>query len=52
MTTVWRPRVRIPVPEVDDEVEVGVEVPEVVLLTVKGAKRKRAPAQRGHASTG
>ena len=47
MTTVWRPRVRIPVPEVDDEVEVGVEVPEEVLLTVKGAKRKRAPAQKG-----
>jgi len=28
MTTVWRPRVRIPVPEVDDE----VEVPEEELL--------------------
>ena len=47
MTTVWRPRVRIPVPEVDDEVEVGVEVPEEVLLTVKGAKRKRAPHKKG-----
>ena len=47
MTTVWRPRVRIPVPEVDDEVEVGVEVPEVVLLTVKGVKRKRAPHTKG-----
>ena len=52
MTTVWRPKVRIPVPEVDDEVEVGVEVPEEELLTKKGTKRKRAPAQRGHASTG
>ena len=47
MTTVWRPRVRIPVPEVDDEVEVGVEVPEEVLLTVKGTKRKRAPPTKG-----
>ena len=47
MTTVWRPRVRIPVPKVDDEVEVGVEVPEEVLLTVKGTKRKRAPPTKG-----
>ena len=47
MTTVWRPRVRIPVPEVDDEVEVGVEVSEEVLLTVKGTKRKRAPPTKG-----
>ena len=47
MTTVWRPRVRIPVPEVDDEVEVGVEVPEEELLTKKGAKRKRAPCTKG-----
>jgi len=47
MTTVWRPRVRIPVPEVDDEVEVGVEVPEEVLLTKKGTKRKRAPMHYG-----
>ena len=43
MTTVWRPRVRIPVPEVGEEVEVGVEVPEEELATVKGAKRKRGP---------
>jgi hypothetical protein len=43
MTTVWRPRVRIPVPEVDDKVEVGVEVTEEELLTVKSAKRKRGP---------
>ena len=47
MTTVWRPKVRIPVPEVDDEVEVGVEVPEEELLTVKGVKRKRAPYTKG-----
>ena len=47
MTTVWRPRVRIPVPEVDDEVEVGVEVPEEELLTKKGTKRKRAPCTKG-----
>ena len=47
MTTVWRPRVRIPVPEVDEQVEVGVEVPEVVLLAVKGVKRKRAPHKKG-----
>jgi hypothetical protein len=47
VTTVWRPRVRIPVPEVDDEVEVGVEVPEEELLTKKGAKRKRAPYTKG-----
>ena len=47
MTTVWRPKVRIPVPEVDDEVEVGVEVPEEELPTVKGTKRKRAPPTKG-----
>ena len=47
MTTVWRPRVRIPVPEVGEEVEVGVEVPEEELLTVKGTKRKRAPRTKG-----
>jgi len=47
MTTVWRPKVRIPVPEVDDEVEVGVEVPEEELLTKKGTKRKRAPCTKG-----
>ena len=46
-TTVWRPRVRIPVPEVDDDVEVGVEVTEEELLTVKGVKRKRAPPTKG-----
>ena len=47
MTTVWRPRVRIPVPEVDEEVEVGVEVPEEELLKKKGVKRKRAPYTKG-----
>ena len=47
MTTVWRPKVRIPVPEVDDEVKVGVEVPEEELLTKKGTKRKRAPCTKG-----
>ena len=46
-TTVWRPKVRIPVPEVDDEVEVGVEVPEEELLTKKGVKRKKAPNTKG-----
>ena len=52
MTTVWRPKVRIPVPEVDDEVKVGVEVPEEELLTKKGTKRKRAPCTKGHVRTG
>ena len=47
MTTVWRLRVRIPVPEVDDEVEVGVEVPEEELLTKKGTKRQIAPRHFG-----
>ena len=47
MTTIWRPRVRIAVPEVDEEVEVGVEVTEEDLLTVKGVKRKRAPNTKG-----
>ena len=47
MTTVWRPRVRIDVREVDEEVEGGVEVPEEELLTVKDTKRKRAPPTKG-----
>jgi hypothetical protein len=47
MTTVWRPRVRIEVPEVDEDVEVGVEVTEEELLTKKGTKRKRAPCTKG-----
>jgi HSP20 family molecular chaperone IbpA len=44
MTTVWRPRVRIPVPGVDDEVEVAVEVTEEVLLTVKGHEAEESPS--------
>ena len=47
MTTVWRPRVRVRVPDVD-EGEKGVEVAEEVNdagLTKKGTKRKRAPPQ-------
>ena len=45
MTTVWRPRVRVRVPDVD-EGEKGVEVAEEVNdagLSKKGTKRKRAP---------
>ena len=42
-TTVWRPRVRIEVPNVDDA-EGEVEVPEEVN---KGVKRKRAPPTKG-----
>ena len=47
MTTVWRPRVRIEVPDVVVEVESKAEVPEEELLTVKGTKRKRAPPTKG-----
>ena len=47
MTTVWRPRVRIEVPEVDAEVESKAEVTEEELLTKKGTKRKRAPCTKG-----
>ena len=42
-TTVWRPRVRIDVPNVDDA-EGEVEIPEEVN---KGTKRKRAPPTKG-----
>jgi hypothetical protein len=42
-TTVWRPRVRIEVPNVDDA-EDEVEVPEEVN---KAVKRKRAPPTKG-----
>ena len=42
-TTVWRPRVRIDVTNVDDA-EGEVEVPEEVN---KGVKRKRAPPTKG-----
>ena len=47
MTTVWRPRVRIEVPEVDAEVESKADVTEEELLTTKGTKRKRAPCTKG-----
>ena len=50
MTTVWRPKVRIAVPDID-----GANVHEKrrEVLTTKGAKRKRAPPhKRGPASTG
>ena len=44
MTTVWRPRVRIPVPNID-----GADVDEKRRqeLTKKGTKRKRAPPTKG-----
>ena len=48
MTTVWRPRVRIPVPEVDEEAEVEVKEEANGEDGVKqGAKRKRAPYTKG-----
>ena len=49
MTTVWRPRVRIPVPDID-----GADADENRRdeLTKKGTKRKRAPKHTGRASTG
>ena len=48
-TTVWRPRVRIAVPDID-----GADVDENRRdeLTKKGTKRKRAPSTTGRASTG
>ena len=44
MTTVWRPRVRIPVPNID-----GADVDEKRRdeSTTKGTKRKRAPNTKG-----
>ena len=43
MTTVWRPKVRIPVPNID-----GADVDENRNeLTTKGTKRKRAPPTKG-----
>ena len=44
MTTVWRPRVRIPVPNID-----GADVDEKRTdeSTTKGTKRKRAPPTKG-----
>ena len=43
MTTVWRPRVRIPVPDID-----GADADENRRdeLTTKGTKRKRAPIHK------
>ena len=40
MTTVWRPKVRIPVPDIDG---VNVDEKRGDELTTKGTKRKRAP---------
>ena len=44
MTTVWRPRVRIAVPDIDGA-DVGEKRKEE--LTTKGTKRKRAPPTKG-----
>ena len=44
MTTVWRPRVRIPVPNVGDAENTDTRRDE---LTKKGTKRKRAPKHYG-----
>ena len=49
MTTVWRPRVRIPVPDID-----GADADENRRdeLTKKGTKRKKPRSTTGRASTG
>ena len=44
MTTVWRPRVRIPVPDIDDA---DVDENRRDESTKKGTKRKRAPPTKG-----
>ena len=44
MTTVWRPRVRIAVPDVGDAENTDTSKEE---LTKKGTKRKRAPPTKG-----
>jgi len=44
MTTVWRPRVRIPVPDIDGA---NVDEKRREELTTKGTKRKRAPPTKG-----
>ena len=44
MTTVWRPRVRIAVPDVGDAENTDTSREE---LTKKGTKRKRAPYTKG-----
>ena len=43
-TTVWRPRVRIAVPDIDGT---NVDEKRREELTTKGTKRKRAPKHRG-----
>jgi len=43
-TTVWRPRVRIPVPDIDGA---NVDEKRREELTTKGTKRKRAPPTKG-----
>ena len=47
MTTVWRPRVRIEVPEVDDEVEVGVEVTGGGVADEEGHEAEESPLHKG-----
>ena len=42
-TTVWRPRVRIAVPDIDGT---NVDEKRREELTTKGTKRKRAPSER------
>ena len=49
MTTVWRPRVRIDVPDVGDVENTDTSREE---STKKGTKRKIAPSTSGRASTG
>ena len=44
MTTVWRPKVRIPVPDIDGA---NVDEKRREELTTKGTKRKRAPPTKG-----
>ena len=44
MTTVWRPKVRITVPDIDGA---NVDEKRKEELTTKGTKRKRAPPTKG-----
>ena len=44
MTTVWRPKVRIPVPDIDGT---NVDEKRREELTTNGTKRKRAPPTKG-----
>ena len=48
-TTIWRPKVRIDVPDVGDVDDKDTLREE---STKKGTKRKRAPSTSGRASTG